>query len=158
MPTLFHMKSKFSSRTKSFTKHLISFSFHKTAKIKENHYIFQRGKRSNFINMHFALQIIITTLNFKPTAVKCIPLFSFRRRQKKVIRCEICNCIFFFVSLWSSNCGSKRLANKFVMIKKARLPNGERKKIRNKPCSNLKPSFITSETTKWKKHRSKVLI
>lgn len=89
MPTLFHMKSKFSSRTKSFTKHLISFSFHKTAKIKENHSIFQRGKRSNFINMHFALQIIIRTLTFKPTAVKCIPLFSFRRRQKKVIRCEI---------------------------------------------------------------------
>lgn len=84
MPTLFHMKSKFSSRTKSFTKHLISFSFHKTAKIKENLYIFQRGKRSNFINMHFALQIIIRTLTFKPTAVKCIPLFSFRRRQKKL--------------------------------------------------------------------------
>lgn len=131
MPTLFHMKSKFSSRTKDFTKPLISFSFYKTAKIKENHYIFQRGKRSNFINMHFTLQIlvIIRTLTFKPTAVKCIPLFLFRRRQKKVIRCEICNCIFFFVSLWSSNCGSKRLANKFVMIKKkGRLPNGERKK------------------------------
>lgn len=128
MPTLFHMKSKFSSRTKSFTKHLISFSFHKTAKIKENHYIFQRGKRSNFINMHFALQIIIRTLTFKPTAVKCIPLFSFRRRQKKEIRCEICNCIFFFVSLWSSNCGSKRLANKFVMIKKKRSVTKRRKK------------------------------
>lgn len=128
MPTLFHMKSKFSSRTNSFTKHLISFSFHKTAKIKENHYIFQRGIRSNFINMHFALQIIIRTLTFKPTAVKCIPLFLFRRRQKKVIRCEICNCIFFFVSLWSSNCGSKWLANKFVMIKKRSVTKRRKKK------------------------------
>lgn len=36
--------------------------------------------------MHFTLQIIIRTLTFKPTAVKCIPLFSFRRRQKKVVK------------------------------------------------------------------------
>lgn len=136
MPTLFHMKSTFSSRTiKGFHKTPYIIFFSQDCKNKGKSLYFSKRKKIQFHKFAFRLE----------------------EDKKKVIRCEICNCIFFFVSLWSSNCGSKWLANKFVMIKKGRLPNGE-KKIRNKPCSNLKPSFITSETTEWKKHRSKVLI
>lgn len=115
MPTLFHMKSTFSSRTiKGFHKTPYIIFFSQDCKNKGKSLYFSKRKKIQFHKYAFRFAD-----NYNSRLLFNVFLcFRLEEDKKKVIRCEICNCIFFFVSLWSSNCGSKWLANKFVMIKK----------------------------------------